>query len=219
VTTPYTGQVETDGPWQDRRDGSLLVRKLAVESFENNVYLIACARTRKALLVDVAARPERLAEALEGFEPVAAVQTHGHWDHIRAWDGVRDDLDIEVWGHPDDAELFPRPVDRELTDGDRIAVGDLEVEVVHLPGHTEGSLLFLVVGEDRPHLFSGDTLFPGGPGNTFGSSENHARIMDGLESKIFDRLPDDTWVYPGHGADTTLGAERPKLPEWRARGW
>jgi glyoxylase-like metal-dependent hydrolase (beta-lactamase superfamily II) len=219
VTTPYTGQVETDGPWQDRRDGSLLVRKLAVESFENNVYLIACARTRQALLVDVAARPERLAEALEGFEPVAAVQTHGHWDHIRAWDGVRDDLDIEVWGHPDDAELFPRPVDRELTDGDRIAVGDLEVEVVHLPGHTEGSLLYLVVGEDRPHLFSGDTLFPGGPGNTFGSSENHARIMDGLESKIFDRLPDDTWVYPGHGADTTLGAERPHLAEWRERGW
>jgi len=93
------------------------------------------------------------------------------------------------------------------------------VEVIHLPGHTEGSLLFLVTGDERPHLFSGDTLFPGGPGNTFGSSENHARIMDGLETKIFDRLPDETWVYPGHGADTTLGAERPKLAEWRERGW
>ncbi len=213
------GHVEPDGDWLDRTDGHLLLRKLSVEEFDNNVYVVACTRTGDALLVDVAARPERLAEALEGFSPVAAVQTHGHWDHIRAWDGVRDDLGIEVWGHPGDAELFPRTVDRELVDGDTITVGDLEVEIIHLPGHTEGSLLYLVNGQERPHLLSGDTLFPGGPGNTFGSGENHARIMDGLEAKIFDRLPDETHVYPGHGDDTTLGTERPHLAEWRARGW
>ena len=215
----YTGHVEPDGPWQDRQDGPLRLRKLSVEEFDNNVYVLSCARTGKALLVDVAARPGRLAEAVADVDPIAAVQTHGHWDHIRAWDGVRDDLGLPVWGHPGDAELFPRPVDRELEGGERLAVGDLEVEVIHLPGHTEGSLLYLVAGDERPHLITGDTLFPGGPGNTFGSAENHRRIMDGLEQLIFDRLPDETWVYPGHGDDTTLGDERPHLPEWRERGW
>jgi len=215
----YTGEVEPDGDWQDRHDGPVQIRKLSVEEMNNNVYVIACARTSQALLVDVAARPERIAEALGDVEPVAAVQTHGHWDHVRAWDEVRDDLGVPVWGHPGDAALFPRPVDRELHDGDVLSVGDLEVEVIHLPGHTEGSLLYLVRGDERAHLFSGDTLFPGGPGNTFGNAENHIRIMDGLEERIFGALPDDTWVYPGHGNDTTLGTERPNLQEWRDRGW
>ncbi|GGI04485.1 MBL fold metallo-hydrolase [Egicoccus halophilus] len=215
----YTGHVEPDGDWQDRVDGHLFVRKLSVEEMDNNCYVIACTRTQEALLVDVAARPERLRQALEGFTPLAAVQTHGHWDHVRAWDGIRDDAGIEVWGHPGDGELFPHAVDRELAGGETLTVGDLEVEVLHLPGHTEGSLLYLVHGESRPHLFSGDTLFPGGPGNTFGNADNHRRILDGLEELVFGRLPDETWVYPGHGDDTTLGAERPSLQEWRERGW
>ena len=215
----YTGHVEPDGDWQDRTDGPVRIRKLSVESFDNNVYVIASVSSGAAVLVDVAARPERLAEAVADVQPLAAVQTHGHWDHIRAWAQVRDDLGLEIWGHPGDAELFPRPVDRELADGERIDLGDVEVEVIHLPGHTEGSLLYLVEGAERPHLFSGDTLFPGGPGNTFGNPDNHQRIMDGLENRIFDRLPDETWVYPGHGDDTTLGVERPELDEWRERGW
>ncbi len=184
MSDTYTGHVEIDGAWQDRTDGHLHVRKLAVEEMANNVYVLRCTRTGDALLIDVAARAERLAEALAGSSPVAAVQTHGHWDHVRAWDGIRDEQGIEVWEHPGDADLFPRPVDHELADGATIEVGDLEVEVIHLPGHTEGSLLYLVHGEERPHLFSGDTLFPGGPGNTFGSAENPARIMDGLEQRI-----------------------------------
>lgn len=214
----YTGHVETDGDWQDRHDGPMLIRKLSVEDFDNNVYVIADTDRSEALLIDVAARPERLAEAVHGFDVTAAAQTHGHWDHIRAWDGVRDDQGIEVWGHAGDDSLFPRPVDRQLVDGDRIAVGSIEVEVIHLPGHTEGSLLYLVHGDERPHLFSGDTLFPGGHGKTTSEADHH-RVMDGLEEKIFARLPDDTWVYPGHGDDTTLGAERPSLSEWRERGW
>ena len=214
----YRGQVEPDGPWIEREDGPLFVRKLSVEDFDNNVYVVACARSREALLVDVAARPDRLAEALADVETVAAVQTHGHWDHVRAWDGVRDGLGLPVWGHPADAPLFPRPLDRSLSDGELLTIGEVTVEVIHVPGHTEGSLLYLARGDERSHLFSGDTLFPGGHGRTT-SDEDHERIMDGLEAKVFDRLPDDTWVYPGHGDDTTIGNERPHLAEWRERGW
>jgi glyoxylase-like metal-dependent hydrolase (beta-lactamase superfamily II) len=218
MSDSYTGQVTADGDWQDRTDGDLLIRKLAVADMANNVYVVACRLTDEALLIDVAARPDRLADAVDGFEVVAAVQTHGHWDHVRAWDGVRDGLDIEVWGHAADDALFPRRPDRHLEHGDTITVGDVEVEVLHVPGHTDGSLLFLVHGDARPHLFSGDTLFPGGHGRTT-TPEDHDRIMDGLEERVFGRLPDDTWVYPGHGDDTTLGAERPHLAEWRERGW
>jgi glyoxylase-like metal-dependent hydrolase (beta-lactamase superfamily II) len=215
----YTGHVEPDGAWQDRFDGPLLVRKLSVEAMDNNVYVVCCRRTGAALLIDLAARPERLREAVGDADLVAAVQTHGHWDHIRAWEDLARDPGVAVWGHPGDADLFPVPLDRALSHGEVLEVGDLEVEVLHVPGHTDGSLLFLVRGEARLHLFSGDTLFPGGPGNTWGDRERFERIMDGLEREVFDRLPDDTWVYPGHGDDTTVGAERPNLGTWRARGW
>jgi glyoxylase-like metal-dependent hydrolase (beta-lactamase superfamily II) len=215
----YTGHVEPDGPWQDRLDGSLRIRKLSVEELDNNVYVLSCRRTGASLLVDLAARPDRLREALADGDPIAAVQTHGHWDHVRAWAALADDPGLAVWGHPGDTDLFPASVDRELGHGDILAVGDVRVEVLHVPGHTDGSLLFLVEGETRPHLFSGDTLFHGGPGNTWGDPERFRLIMDGLEREVFDRLPDETWVYPGHGDDTTLGAERPNLPAWRERGW
>jgi glyoxylase-like metal-dependent hydrolase (beta-lactamase superfamily II) len=215
----YTGHVEPDGPWAERHDGPLLVRKLSVEEMDNNVYVVACASTRQALLVDAAARPERLREALEGFEPIAVVQTHGHWDHVRAWEALRDDPGLPVWGHAGDEELFPAPLDRQLEHGQVLQVGDLEVHVLATPGHTDGSLQYLVHGDDRAHLFTGDSLFPGGPGNTWGDADRFAQLMDGLEREVFGPLPDDTWVYPGHGDDTTLGAERPNLPEWRDRGW
>lgn len=219
MSDDYTGQVSPDGPWQDRVDGGLRIRKLSVEEMDNNVYVIACARTGEALLVDAAARPDRLREALADVEPLAVVQTHGHWDHVRAWEDLKADPGLPIWGHEGDADLFPGPVDRPLDDGDVLEVGDLRVEVLHVPGHTDGSLLYLVEGDARPHLFSGDTLFPGGPGNTWGDPDRFRQIMDGLEAKVFGRLPDDTWVYPGHGDDTTLGKERPSIPEWRERGW
>ncbi len=214
---PYDGHVAPDGPWSDRTDGGLHIRKLSVGSMDNNAYVIRCDRTAEALLVDVADRADRLLEALVGAVPVAAVLTHGHHDHVRAWDGIRE-RNIEVWGHAADEPLFPRPAGRHLEGGEVLAVGDLAVEVVHVPGHTPGSLLFLVQGAERSHLFSGDTLFPGGHGKTE-TATDHDRIMDGLEEQVFGRLPDDTWVYPGHGDDTTLGAERPQLAEWRDRGW
>ena len=215
----YTGHVEPDGDWQERTDGGVRIRKLSVGEMDNNVYVVSCAATGQALLVDAADRPERLREALADVEPVAIVQTHGHFDHVRAWEALHEDPGLPVWGHPGDADMFPQAVDRELAHRDVLEVGQLRVEVLHVPGHTPGSLLYLVEGEERPHLLSGDTLFPGGPGNTWGDAALFAQIMDGLEREVFGRLPDETWVYPGHGDDTTLGAERPKLGEWRERGW
>lgn len=215
----YSGHVEPDGPWQERTDGPVLLRKLSVEEMDNNVYVIACAATAQALLVDAAARPDRLREAMADFHVQAIVQTHGHWDHVRAWQALAADPGLPVWGHAGDGDLFPAPLDRELQHGEVLKVGDLEVEAVHTPGHTPGSLQFLVHGDERPHLVSGDSLFPGGPGNTWGDAAKFAQLMDNLEERIFGRLPDETWVYPGHGDDTTLGDERPKIPEWRERGW
>jgi glyoxylase-like metal-dependent hydrolase (beta-lactamase superfamily II) len=214
---PYTGEVVTDGPWQDHTDGPVLIRKFAVESFENNVYVLACTRTGKALVVDAAAHPERIQEAAAEFDVVAVVQTHGHWDHVRAWDALQS-AGWPIWGHDDDQHLYPGPIDRHLPDNTVLAVGDVAVTVIHLPGHTPGSLLFALEGATRTHIISGDTLFPGGHGKTE-TLADHTRIMDGLEQRIFAAFPDSTWVYPGHGADTTLGAERGQLGEWRARGW
>jgi glyoxylase-like metal-dependent hydrolase (beta-lactamase superfamily II) len=215
----YTGHVEADGDWQERVDGGVRIRKLSVGEMDNNVYVVSCANTGRALLVDAAANAQRLREAIADVDPIGVVQTHGHWDHVRAWEDLREDPGLGVWAHAGDLSLYPTAPDRTLEHGEILEVGDLRIEVLHVPGHTDGSLLYLVQGDERPHLLSGDTLFPGGPGNTFGSAENHARIMDGLEEKVFGRLPDETWVYPGHGDDTTLGAERPQLAEWRTRGW
>ena len=215
------GHVEPDGDWIERTDGPLRVRKLSVEEMDNNVYVLSDTGSGAALLLDVAARPERLLEAVADVTLVAAAQTHGHWDHVRAWEPLVDDHGWSVWGSPAEAELYPRPPDRELVDGDVLEVGSLRVEVLHVPGHTPGSLLYLVEDDrcERPHLFTGDSLFPGGVGNTFGDDDAFRRLLDGIETRVFDRLPDDTWVYPGHGDDTTLGAERGDLPAWRERGW
>jgi len=214
----YTGHVEPSGPWIDRRDGPVAIRKVSVGSMDNNSYVVACATTRRAVLIDVPAEADRLREAIADHNIEAILLTHGHADHLGAWEELRDGDGLPVWGHPADSHLHPRPVDRQLGDGDRLVVGDITIDVIHIAAHTEGSLLYLSSGQRRPHLFSGDTLFPGGHGKTT-TPHDHERIMDGLEGKIFGRLPDETWVYPGHGDDTTLGAQRPHLSEWRARGW
>lgn len=219
MSDTYTGHVDPDGPRIERRDGRLLVRKFSVEEMDNDVYVIADAVTGEALVVDAAARPERIRSEVADLSPIAVVQTHGHWDHVRAWEALVEDPGLPVWGHADDRDLFPAEPDRLLADGDRITVGDLEVEVWHVPGHTPGALMFLVHGDERAHLFTGDSLFPGGPGNTWGDAEKFDQLMTALEDRVFATLPDDTWVYPGHGDDTSLGAERPSLAAWRERGW
>ncbi len=218
MTMTYAGDVTPDGPWVEWVDGPLTLRKRSVEEFDNNVYLLGCTKTRAALLVDAAARPDLILEMADGWDLVAIVQTHGHWDHIRAWDDLVT-AGVEVWGHRGDVEMFGKDPAKLVEHGERIAVGEIEVEVIHTSGHTPGSTQYLAHGEAVPHLITGDSLFPGGPGNTFGDKEKHLELMDNLEGRIFDVLPDETWIHPGHGDDSTLGAERPSLAEWRARGW
>lgn len=210
---------EPGGPFVEVRDGPLMVRKRAVSDMDNNVYVLACTVTGDALVVDAADDAAAIRDLMRGTTPLAVVQTHGHRDHVRAWDDLAADPGLEVWGHEGDLSLYPRRPDRLLTDGQFLAVGELMIEVLHVPGHTPGSLLLLVDGRRGPWLVTGDSLFPGGPGNTFGDAEAHLALMDGLESRIFARLPDETRVLPGHGDATTIGAERPHLAEWRARGW
>jgi glyoxylase-like metal-dependent hydrolase (beta-lactamase superfamily II) len=210
---------EPGGPFVEVTDGDLTLRKRTVSDMHNNVYLIACIRTGHALLVDAADDAPLIRSLADGLVPLAVVQTHGHWDHVRAWQALREDPGLEIWGHEGDLDLYPLAPDRLLHDGQELAVGSLTVEVLHIPGHTAGSLVFSVSGADDHWLITGDTLFPGGPGNTFGDSLAHTQIMDGLEDRVFGRFSDATHVLPGHGDATTLGRERPHLAEWRARGW
>jgi len=211
--------VEPGGPVREVHDGPLTVRRRSVSAMDNAVHVLVCERTRTGLVIDAADEAPAIRSMLGGVTPLAVVQTHGHWDHVRAWADLAADPGLEVWGHRGDLDLYPADPDRLLEDGDRLRVGDLEVEVIHVPGHTDGSLVLAVAGARVTWLLTGDTLFPGGPGATGGDADRHARIMDGIEQRLFARFDDATRVLPGHGDATTLGVERPRLAEWRARGW
>ena len=221
----YTGEVTPGGPAQTRTLGTLQVTKVAVdEKMSNNCYLLRCLATGEQLLVDAADEPSRLLELVGDGGLARVVTTHQHWDHHRALAAVVDATGAEVCVGAPDADAVTEqtgvPVDRRLEDGDRVRVGEVELEVVAVAGHTPGSVC--LVHRDpagSPHLFTGDSLFPGGVGNTRGDADAFAQLIGDVETKIFGTLPDDTWFYPGHGGDSTLGAERPHLAEWRARGW
>ena len=219
----YTGDVTVGDPADVRELPGLRVTKVAVGPMDNNAYLLRCAATGAVLLVDAAAEPATLLREL-GDDPLQrVVTTHSHGDHWQALPEVVAATAAPVGAHPLDAAGLPVPVTEPLEDGDTVRVGAAGLAVIHLRGHTPGSiaLLYDAGGKlaDSPHLFTGDSLFPGGPGNTQGDVERFTALMNDLERKVFDRLPDATWIYPGHGKDTTLGAERPALPVWRARGW
>lgn len=211
----YTGDVRVGGPADVRELPELTISKLAVGPFDNNAYLLRCNETGDGVLVDAAAEADRLL-ALAGDRPISAiVTTHGHGDHWQALEAVVRATGATVIAHPLDAAALPVPVDRPVEHGDEIAVGVVPLEVIHLRGHTPGSIALHHPG----HLFTGDSLFPGGVGNTNKDPVRFARLFADVTERLFERLPDETWVYPGHGRDTTLGAERPSLPEWRERGW
>lgn len=189
--------------------GAARVVKFSVGPMDNNVYLISSEG--EGLIVDGAAEPDRILREIDGIRVTAIVQTHGHQDHVQALPALVEALGVPVLAHPED----PMPVPSQpLTGGERLQVGAAELLVLHTPGHTPGSLCFLLGGR---HLFTGDTLFPAGPGNTAGDGGRFARIMVSL-GELF-RLPDETWVSPGHGLDTSIGRERPYLETWRSRGW
>ncbi len=217
----YTGDVTVGGAPDVRELPGLTISKLAVSEMANNAYLLRCTATGEALLIDAAAEPEALL-ALVGDAPLrTVVTTHGHWDHHRALPEVVAATGALTVAHPADAADLPAPVQRPVEHGDTVAVGDQVLEVVHLRGHTPGSiaLVWRGAGGAGTHVFTGDSLFPGGVGNTQQDPARFAGLLDDVEQRLFAVLPDDTWVYPGHGRDTTLGAERPSLSEWRARGW
>jgi glyoxylase-like metal-dependent hydrolase (beta-lactamase superfamily II) len=214
----YTGEVTVGGPAQVRELPELIISKIAVGPYDNNCYLLRCRRTDTQLLVDAADAPDTLVALVgaDGLESV--VTTHRHADHWQALPMVVDATRATTIAHPLDAPELPVPTDVLVEGGDVVRLGDVTLEVIHLRGHTPGSIALLYDDpEGPPHLFTGDSLFPGGVGKT--TSETFPQLIDDVVTRVFDRLPDETWFYPGHGNDSTLGAERPHLAEWRERGW
>jgi glyoxylase-like metal-dependent hydrolase (beta-lactamase superfamily II) len=220
---PYTGAVTVGGPPDVRQVPGLQIIKIALGPFDNNCYFLRCPSTGETLLVDAAADATALLRVLDGQDLARIVTTHRHPDHVGALAEMVAATGAVTAAQIEDADSLPVPTVERLGDGDIVRVGAAELRVIHLYGHTPGGAALLYDAGGRlaatPHLFTGDSLFPGGPGNTQNDPERFGRLMDDLERKVFGPLPDTTWVYPGHGADTTLGAERPFLPEWRERGW
>lgn len=221
----YTGTVTPGGPPDVRELDGLVVTKVAVdEKMSNNCYLLRCRATGAQLLVDAAADAPVLLRLVGERGLQGVVTTHQHWDHHRALaDVVRATGARTYAGAPDAAAITEQthvPVTRALEHGDEVAVGEVRLRVIALAGHTPGSVA--LVYDDpagTPHLWTGDSLFPGGVGGTFGDADAFAQLIDDVETKVFGTLPDSTWFYPGHGDDSTLGAQRPHLAEWRERGW
>jgi glyoxylase-like metal-dependent hydrolase (beta-lactamase superfamily II) len=225
----YTGKVRPGGPADVRELDDLTITKVAVdEKMSNNCYLLRCRATGAQLLIDAAAEADTLVQLIGDGGLTAVVTTHQHWDHHRALADVVAVTDAAaVAGEPDAAAITDATgvtITRTVRQGDTIALGECILEVIAVRGHTPGSIALLYTDpHGTPHLWTGDSLFPGGVGGTFGTDEEKAALFEQLindvEERIFQRLPDETWFYPGHGNDSTLGAERPHLAEWRERGW
>jgi glyoxylase-like metal-dependent hydrolase (beta-lactamase superfamily II) len=201
----------------------MTITKISVGPMDNNAYLLACRTTGEALLIDAAADPERLSDMIghDDDRPTlrTIVTTHQHPDHWQALGAIAGSYGANTIAHPDDAGPLPVPPDLLVTHGDTIPLGAVTLSVIHLRGHTPGSIALLYKDPaGHPHLFTGDSLFPGGVGKTW-SADDFTSLLNDVKSRLFDQLPDDTWFYPGHGDDSTLGKERPNLGEWRARGW
>ncbi len=216
----YHGRVTQGGPPAVRELAELVITKMSVGDFDNNTYLLRCRRTDEQLLIDAAAEPAAILRLVGASGLATIVTTHRHGDHWQALPEVSSSTGAGTCAGEDDVEGIPVPTARPLRDGDRVTVGESSLEVIHLVGHTPGSVALLYDDPGgSPHLFTGDSLFPGGVGNTFGDPGSFRSLIHDVRVKLFDRLPDETWFYPGHGNDSTIGAERPSLDEWEARGW
>jgi glyoxylase-like metal-dependent hydrolase (beta-lactamase superfamily II) len=195
-------------------DPTVRVEKLVVGPYENNVFVLRDKSTGDAVLIDAANEHELLLEVSKATGVRRVLTTHGHFDHIQAVTQMRD-AGIDVGVASEDAKMLPS-YDFTIPDDDVIEVGDLRLSTIHTPGHTPGSTCFLLDG--HPVLFSGDTLFPGGVGNTTFEGGDFDTIIRSVDRRLFT-LPEETLVLPGHGLDTTIGSERPHLDEWIERGW
>jgi glyoxylase-like metal-dependent hydrolase (beta-lactamase superfamily II) len=213
----YTGDVTPGGPAAVRELDGLTITKVSVGPMDNNAYLLQSGSD--LLLIDAANDAGRLLSLVADRPLATVVTTHRHGDHWQALAEVVKATGAASLAHADDAPEIP-VVTSALQDGDSVAVGDRTLEVIHIVGHTPGSITLAYRDPaGTAHLFTGDSLFPGGVGNTRGDKKNFASLIDDVEHKLFGRFGDDTWFYPGHGKDSTLGAERPHLAEWRSRGW
>ncbi|WP_406237304.1 MBL fold metallo-hydrolase [Nocardia sp. NBC_01009] len=222
IDLPYTGHVSPGSNPQQRDIPGGRIVKMSVGGMDNNCYLVQCTATGAALLIDAADEPDRIEALITQEAPgriVLIVTTHLHRDHWLALKDIAAATGAPTAAHRLDADALPIRPDRLLDDGDLIDIGDLSFEAIHLRGHTPGSVALALIDDSGvAHLFTGDSLFPGGLGRTTNPNDFDSLFAD-VTSKIFDRYPDDAFVYPGHGDDTTLGTERPQLGEWRSRGW
>jgi glyoxylase-like metal-dependent hydrolase (beta-lactamase superfamily II) len=195
-------------------DNDWEIHKVVVGPVDNNVFVLRCRETGDAVLLDAANEHDRLLELCRALGVRSVLETHGHWDHIQAVPQLRD-AGYEVHVTAEDADRLPS-YDQILDDDTVIEVGRLKLRTIHTPGHTPGSMCFALEG--APILFSGDTLFPGGPGATKFPGGHFPTIIESIDRKLFT-LPAQTLVLPGHGDDTTIGTEQPHLQEWIDRGW
>ncbi|MGW3204949.1 MBL fold metallo-hydrolase [Streptomyces sp. NPDC001135] len=215
----YSGEVKVGGPADVHELKDLMITKIAVGPMDNNAYLLRCRATDEQLLIDAANEAQTLLGMIGDDGIASVVTTHRHGDHWQALAEVVAATGARTYAGREDAPGIPVPTDVLVDDGDVVRVGRVELTARHLVGHTPGSIA--LVYDDphgHPHVFTGDCLFPGGPGKTTNPAD-FTSLMDGLEEKVFGPLPDETWIYPGHGNDTTVGDERPHLAEWRSRGW
>lgn len=248
-TAPLSPFAPSLDAWETPEGTRLEIWRASVSAMDNIAYLVVDVESGQALLVDAADEPMRIHEliavandavnpvdgvddAVDGepaaLEPDATerprirvtgiVTTHRHADHWQALTTVRRRLRAPSSAGEFDADAIDAPIDRRLRDGEALRIGATEIDVVLLRGHTPGSIALVVPGGDAPRILTGDSLFPGGPGKTTSPTE-FTQLMDDLEARIFARFGDATVIYPGHGAPTTIGAERPHLAEWRERGW
>jgi len=216
----YHGSVKVGGPPAVRELADLMITKVAVGPFDNDAYLLRCRASDTQLLIDAANDAPTLITLVGAGGLDKVVTTHRHQDHWQALADVVAATGATTLAGREDAAAIPVPTEVLVDDGDTVTFGEISLRAIHLVGHTEGSIA-LVYDDPKghPHLFTGDCLFPGGVGNTFGDPAAFDRLIDDVEHKLFDALPDETWVYPGHGGDTTLGDERPALAQWRERRW
>jgi glyoxylase-like metal-dependent hydrolase (beta-lactamase superfamily II) len=218
----YTGHVDPGTAARRTLPGATIL-KASVGPMDNNAYLVTCSATGETLLIDAANDAEVLIDLVRRYAPKISliVTSHQHFDHWQALEAVAAATGASTAAHEIDAKPLPVKPDRLLANGDTVQIGELTFEVIHLRGHTPGSIALALGGPatgDATQLFTGDCLFPGGLGRTTKTAEFDSLFKD-VKSRVFDRFGDGTVVYPGHGDDTTVGAERPHLDEWRARGW